>query len=186
MRDTGFVITPEQRARQTSYHQRQPDGKLEPQPLETLFVPEFYAGGGGLYSTAPDYIRFVRMVLNEGSLDGVRVLKPETVALAARNQIGDIEAGILKTTTPSRSTDVDFFPGQSLKWGLATMLNAQAGPNGRSAGTLTWAGIFNTHYWIDPAKRVAGVIMMQVLPFGDPKSMRLYGAFEKGVYAALV
>jgi methyl acetate hydrolase len=185
MKDTGFATTEEQRARQVRVHQRKADGSLEPQPLETPFTPEFWAGGGGLYSTAPDYLTFVRMLLQDGSFNGTQILKPETVALMGRNHIGDIEAGILKTTTPQRSTDVDFFPGQSLKWGLGYMINAEAGPNGRSAGSLTWAGIFNTHYWIDPAKRVTGVIMTQVLPFGDPRAMAVYGRFEKGVYNAL-
>lgn len=185
MEDTGFVTSPEQRARQASVHQRKPEGSLEAQPLETPFVPEFYAGGGGLYSTAPDYMTFVQMILQEGSLNGVRILRPETVALMGRNQIGDLEAGILKTTTPARSNDVDFFPGISLKWGLGYMINMQPGPAGRSAGSLTWAGIFNTYYWIDPAKHVTGVIMTQVLPFADQRAVQLYGQFERGVYNAL-
>ncbi|HEY0203715.1 MAG TPA: serine hydrolase domain-containing protein, partial [Acetobacteraceae bacterium] len=185
MKDTGFAITAEQRARQVSVHQRQPDGSLQPQPLETPFTPEFWAGGGGLYSTASDYMTFLRALLQDGALDGARILQPETVALMRQNQIGAIEAGILKTTGPGRSTDVDFFHGASLKWGLGTMINMQAGPNGRSAGSLTWAGLFNTHYWIDPARRVIGVIMMQVLPFGDERAMRVYGEFERGVYDSL-
>ena len=105
--------------------------------------------------------------------------------MLGQNQIGGIEAGILTTTAPARSADTDFFPGASLKWGLATMINAEPGPNGRGAGTLTWAGLSNTHYWIDPARRVAGVLMAQVLPFGDPPAMRLYGQFERAVYDAL-
>ena len=100
------------------------------------------------------------------------------------NQIGDLEAGILKTTTPASSTDVDFFPGASLKWGLGTMINMQPGPNGRSAGSLTWAGLYNTHYWIDPARRLAALIMTQVLPFGDGPTMRLYGQYERSLYDA--
>jgi CubicO group peptidase (beta-lactamase class C family) len=172
MKDTDFVASPEMRARQTSNHLRKPDGSLEPQPLETQFTPEFYAGGGGLYSTAPDYLTFVQMLLNGGSHNGARILRPETVALMGENHIGELEAGILKTTTPARSADVDFFPGISLKWGLAYMINMQPGPNGRSAGSLTWAGISNTHYWIDPRRRVTGLIMMQMLPFADPRSSR--------------
>jgi CubicO group peptidase (beta-lactamase class C family) len=185
MVDSGFQINAEQRARQVHVHQRKPDGTLEPQPLETPFVPEFWAGGGGLYSTASDYLTFTRMLLNGGTLKRVRILKPETVALMNQNSVGPIEAGILKTTNPTRSVDVDFFPGQSLKWGLAYMINAQRGPNGRSAGSLTWAGIFNTHYWIDPAKRLTGLIMTQTLPFGDPLSMKVYGQFERGIYNML-
>jgi methyl acetate hydrolase len=185
MSDTDYVASEAQRSRLVSVHQRKPDGALAAQPLETPPMPEFRSGGGGLYSTASDYLTFTRMLLNGGSFNGSRILAPETVALMSRNHIGDIEAGVLRTTNPARSTDVDFFPGQSLKWGLGTMINVQEGPNGRSAGTLTWAGIFNTHYWIDPARRVTGVIMMQVLPFGDPRAMKVYGQFERSVYNAL-
>ncbi|MBV8754220.1 MAG: beta-lactamase family protein [Hyphomicrobiales bacterium] len=185
MNDTGFVASPEQRARQASVHQRQTNGSLDPQPLETPFKPEFYAGGGGLYSTAPDYVIFLQMLLNEGSFNGARILKPETVALMGQNHIGDIEAGILKTTMPMRSNDVDLFPGISLKWGLAYMINMQPGPNGRSAGSLTWAGLYNTYFWIDPKRRVAGTIMTQILPFADTKTLAVYGAFERGIYEAL-
>jgi methyl acetate hydrolase len=185
MSDTDYVAAEAQRARLASVHQRQPDGALAAQPLETPATPEFRSGGGGLYSTAADYLTFTRMLLTGGTFNGSRILAPETVALMGRNQIGDIEAGVLRTTNPARSTDVDFFPGQSLKWGLGTMINMQEGPNGRSAGTMTWAGIFNTHYWIDPARHVTGVIMTQVLPFGDPRTMKVYGLFERGVYNAL-
>jgi CubicO group peptidase (beta-lactamase class C family) len=185
MKDSGFVASPEQRARQASVHLRQADGSLAPQPLETPFTPEFYAGGGGLYSTAPDYLIFLQMLLNEGGLNGVRILKPETVALMGQNHIGDLEAGILKTSLPARSNDVDLFAGISLKWGLAYMINMQPGPNGRSAGSLTWAGLYNTYFWIDPRRRVAGMIMTQILPFADTRTLAVYGKFERAVYDAL-
>jgi len=185
MKDSGFVTSSEQRARQASVHQRQADGSLAPQPLETPFTPEFYAGGGGLYSTAPDYLIFLQMLLNEGSHSGTRILKPETVALMGQNHIGDLEAGILKTSLPARSNDVDLFPGISLKWGLAYMINMQPGPNGRSAGSLTWGGLFNTYFWIDPKRRVAGMIMTQILPFADTRALAVYGKFERAVYDAL-
>ena len=185
MKDTSFAPTPEQRARQACVHQRMPDGSLQPQPLETPFTPEFWAGGGGLYSTAGDYLTLLRAMLGGGVLDGTRILRPETVVLMNTNQIGEIEAGILKTTAPARSTDVDFFPGVSLKWGLGYMINMQPGPNGRSPGSLTWAGLFNTHYWIDPARHLAAVIMTQVLPFGDVPTMRLYGQYERSIYDAM-
>jgi methyl acetate hydrolase len=182
MKDSGFATTPEQRARQATVHQRQADGSLLPRPLEAPFTPEFWAGGNGLYSTAADYMAFLQALLHDGGFNGARILRPETVALMGRNQIGDLAAGILKTADPRRSVDVDFFPGASLKWGLGYMINAQAGPDGRSPGSLTWAGILNTHYWIDPARRVTGLIMTQILPFGDGPAMRLYGQFERSVY----
>ena len=185
MKDSGFVTAPEQRARQASVHQRQADGSLVPQPLETPFTPEFYAGGGGLYSTGRDYLAFLQMLLHDGSFNGARILKPETVTLMHQNAIGEIPAGILKTQNPGRSNDVDLFPGAPIRWSLGHMLNVQPGPNGRSAGTVSWGGIFNTYYWLDPAKRVTGQIMTQILPFADPRALRLYGQFERSVYDAL-
>ena len=109
------------------------------------------------------------MLLNGGSWNGARMLKPETVALMDKNHTGDIPAGVMKTQMPALSNDVDFFPGAPIRWGLGYMLNVQPGPNGRSAGTVSWGGIFNTYYWIDPSKRVTGLIMTQILPFADPR-----------------
>jgi CubicO group peptidase (beta-lactamase class C family) len=183
MPDTGFAPSPGQRARQASVHQRQADGSLVPQPLEPLGPREFFAGGGGLYSTAGDYLRFLQMLLHGGSLDGARILKAETVAEMNRNQIGDLPAGVLKTSMPLLTNDVDFFPGARVRWGLGYMLNLDPGPNGRSAGTVSWAGLFNSYYWLDPARKITGVILTQILPFADPAAVGLYGQFERGVYA---
>jgi methyl acetate hydrolase len=185
MGDSTFVPAPGLRARQASVHQRQADASLAPQPLETAFTAEFHAGGGGLYSTAPDYLVFLQMLLNEGSFNGVRILRPETVTLMGENHIGELRAGVLKTWMPARSNDVDLFPGISLKWGLGYMINMQPGPHGRSAGSLTWAGLYNTYFWIDPARRVTGTIMTQILPFADALALALYGRFERGIYEAL-
>jgi CubicO group peptidase (beta-lactamase class C family) len=185
MKDTGYVASAEQRTRQASVHQRQADGTLVPQPLETQFTPEFWPGGGGLYSTGRDYMAFLQMLLRGGSSNGARLLKPETVALMAQNHIGEIPAGIMKTELPTRSNDVDFFPGAPIRWGLGYMLNMQPGPNGRSAGTVSWGGIFNTYYWLDPARKVTGLIMTQILPFADPRALKVYGQFERAVYDGL-
>jgi methyl acetate hydrolase len=186
MRDTGFVISSEQRAREANVHKRAADGSLKAEPTEPAPAPHrSYSGGGGIYSTASDYLRLVRMLLRGGELDGVRILRAETVALMGQNQIGDIEAGHMKTTTPALSNDVDFFPGISLRWGLGHMINMQPVPEGRSAGSMTWAGLFNTYYWIDPAKHVAAVFMTQVLPFADHRALRAYRRFERGVYGSL-
>jgi CubicO group peptidase (beta-lactamase class C family) len=185
MKDSGYITSDEQRARQARVHQRQADGSLVPQPLETLSTPEFWSGGGPLYSTAPDYLTFLQMLLRGGSLNGVQLLRPETVALMGQNHIGNIPAGIMKTENPARSNDVDFFPGAEVRWGLGYMLNMQLGPNGRSAGTVSWGGIFNTYYWLDPVQRVTGVIMTQILPFADQRALQLYGQFESGVYNAV-
>jgi CubicO group peptidase (beta-lactamase class C family) len=185
MKDSGYVTSDEQRARQARVHQRQADGALAPQPLETPFTPEFWSGGGPLYSTGRDYLTFLQALLHGGRHNGTRILKPETVALMGKNHTGDIPAGILKTTTPARSNDVDLFPGAPIRWGLGYMLNMEPGPNGRSAGTVSWGGIFNTYYWLDPAKRVTGLIMTQILPFADTRTLKLYGQFERSVYETL-
>ena len=184
MTDTGFSITDQQRARQASLHVRQADGKLLPQQLEKPKTPSAPSGGGSLYSTAPDYLALLQALLNGGSFRGASILKPETVALMSANQIGDIEAGKLKTTNPALSNDVDFFPGARLRWGLGHMINAGPVADGRSAGSLTWAGLFNTYYWIDPTMRIAGVIMMQILPFADPLALKAYRQFERGISQA--
>jgi len=185
MTDTDYVISSAQQSRLVSVHQRKPDGSLEPVAPPDPPWREFWSGGGGLFSTGRDYLVFLQMLLGQGRFNGAQLQRPETVALMGRNQIGDINAGILKTANPQRSDDVDFFPGIPCKWGLGYMINTQAGPNGRSAGSLTWAGIFNTYYWLDPQKRVAGVLLTQILPFADHTAVKLYGEFENAVYDAL-
>ncbi|HTW50262.1 MAG TPA: serine hydrolase domain-containing protein, partial [Stellaceae bacterium] len=185
MMDTGFAVSAEQRARQASVHQRHPGGALEPQPFEQKIDREFLAGGGGLYCTTGDYLAFLQALLHGGAFNGQRILKPETVALMSQNHIGGLTVSVLRTNNPPLTNDVDLFPGQPVRWGLGYMLTPEPGPNGRSAGSVSWAGIFNTYYWLDPVKRVAGVIMTQILPFADLPTLSVYGAFERGVYAAL-
>ncbi len=184
MTDTGFVPSADQASRLVRVHRRGSDGSLEPITLETP-QREFFSGGGGLLSTGRDYLAFLQMLLHQGRLDGAELLRPETVALMGQNQIGDLQLGIMKTAMPELSNDVDLFPGVRCGHGLAYVINTQPGPNGRSAGTLTWAGIFNTYYWIDPHRHVTGVILTQILPFADQRAVRLYGEFERGVYEAL-
>jgi len=185
MSDTDYAISAAQQTRLVGAHQRKPDGSLEPIPVADPPWREFWSGGGGLYSTGRDYLVFLQMLMHQGAFNGVRLLRPETVALMGQNQIGDINAGVAKTAMPLRSNDFDFFPGIPCKWGLGYMINTEPGPNGRSAGSVTWAGIYNTYYWLDPQKRVAGVILTQILPFADERAVRLYGEFERGVYDAL-
>ncbi|MET3843530.1 serine hydrolase domain-containing protein [Bradyrhizobium sp. OAE829] len=185
MSDTGFVITEQQRARQASLHVRDAGGKLVAKPFEKLAPTSGFSGGGGIYSTAPDYLVLLQALLNGGRFRGTSLLRPDTVAMMSTNQIGNIEAGILKTANPALSNDVDFFPGVHLRWGLGHMINVDPVREGRTAGSLTWAGLFNTYYWIDPKKRIAGVIMMQILPFVDKQALVAYRQFERGIYRAL-
>jgi len=190
MNDTTFVLSPQQREREASVHRRRPDGSLmgqplEPAPKQLASAPRTFSGGGGIYSTAPDYLTLIRALMHGGALDGARILRPETVVRMGQNQIGDIDVGVLKTTVPTLSNDVDLCPGVRCKWGFGHMINMDALPGGRSAGSLTWGGLLNTYYWIDPAKRVAAVFMTQVLPFADNRSLDLYRQFERGIYANL-
>ena len=117
-------------------------------------------------------------------MDGARILRPETVALMGENQIGDIDVGVLKTTVPALSNYVDLFPGVTRKWGFGHIITMQAVAGGRTRH-LTWGGLLNTYYWIDPGRKVAAVFMTQVLPFADSRALRLYRQFEHGIYAAL-
>ncbi|MBX9651722.1 MAG: beta-lactamase family protein [Xanthobacteraceae bacterium] len=182
MHDTGYAISDAQLARQASLHVRKSDGRLVARPLVKQAEPKEFSGGGGIKSTAPDFLALLQAILNGGGLPGKRILRPQTVELMSVNQIGDIDAGILKTTKPGLSADVDFFPGVRLRWGLAGMINIDPVPERRRAGSQTWAGLYNTYYWIDPASGVAGVVMMQILPFADKRALGVYRQFERGIY----
>jgi CubicO group peptidase (beta-lactamase class C family) len=182
MKDTSFKLSAAQRARLSAIHQRAEDGSLAPIEFGLPEEPEFYMGGGGLYGTVPDYIRFCRMILNGGSLDGAQVLQKDTVDTMAQNHIGALEVGPLRTAIPPLSNDVELFPGMSKKWGLSFLINTQAVPGGRSANSLAWAGLANTYFWIDRTKRVCGVFASQLLPFYDDTAIDLLGKFERAVY----
>jgi methyl acetate hydrolase len=182
MADTSFKLSPSQRGRLVAMHARGADGSLKPIEFEMPQEPEFFMGGGGLYSTGPDYLKFVRMFLNRGSLDGKTVLRPETVAMMGQNQIGNVNVVMLKTVMPDSSLDAEFFPGMVKKWGLGFMINTETAPTGRSAGSLAWAGLANTYFWIDPSKNIGGVILMQLLPFADAKALQTFADFESSVY----
>lgn len=182
MNDTSYAISPERASRQASVHKRKGDGSLEPRPLETVFTPEFRGGGGGLHSTAPDFLVLLQMLLHSGTLGGAQILRPQTVALMAQNQIGNLPVRVLKTAMPELTNDVDLLPGVQLGWGLGFMINLQPAPAGRGAGSLSWAGLYNTYYWIDRSRNVTGVFMSQVQPFADAAVLNLYDHFERHVY----
>ena len=185
MSDTAFKITPAMRQRLAKIHQRGDDGSLQPLDLEIPQEPEFEMGGGGLYSTAGDYLKFVQLFLNRGKANGKQILMPETVALMSKNAMGKSKVVMLKPAIPPLSNDAEFFPGMSKSWGLSFMINDEKAPTGRSAGSLAWAGLANTYYWIDQSKGVGGVFLTQVLPFADKKSLPLFYDFEKAVYQSL-
>src|SRR6195952_1505558 len=185
MSDTGFKIGAEQRKRLVGMHARGADGSLAPIPFELEQEPEFHMGGGGLYGTAGDYIKFCQMILNKGKGNGNQLLKPETVALMGQNHIGELNMTKLTSAVAFATNDVDLFPDMDKKWGLSFLINTARTAEGRSPGSLAWAGLANTYYWIDPARDVTGVILMQLLPFRDKKCLEAFAGFESGVYAGL-
>lgn len=185
MTDTGFKIGESQRKRLVAMHGRGPDGSLAPIPFELEQEPEFHMGGGGLYGTAGDYIKFTRMILNKGRGNGNQVLKPETVAMMGQNHIGELAMTRMTSAVAFATNDVDLYPDMVKKWGLSFMINTAQTLEGRSPGSLAWAGLANTYYWIDPARDVTGVILMQVLPFADGPCLEAFAGFERGVYAGL-
>ena len=185
MTDTGFLISSAQRARVAPMYTRKPDGTLAPMAFEMPQRPEFFMGGGALFSTPRNYMAFLQMLLHEGTFNGAQLLKPETVAMMRQNHIGDLNVVTLKTVNPASSNDADLFPGMVHKWGLSFDINTQPGPAGRSAGSIAWAGLFNTYFWLDPVKRVTGTIMTQLLPFADDRVLKLFAEFERGLYQAV-
>ncbi len=185
MDSTGFRITPSMRARLAKIHQRDARGALAPTERGERQDPEFERGGGGLYSSARDYLEFVRMILARGAGEHARVLAPETVELMARNHMGETCVRMLRTAMPAVSNDAELFPGTPKSWGLSFQINEAPAPTGRAAGTLMWAGLANSYYWIDVRRGIGGVFLTQVLPFADVKALPLFYAFETAVYRAL-
>ncbi|MEP6960689.1 MAG: serine hydrolase domain-containing protein [Acidobacteriota bacterium] len=186
MKDTDFGVAPDKFDRMVGRYQRTPDGKFEPQPRVQPPPVTDFNGGGGLSSTANDYAKFMQMILRFG-LTGVsaEILKGRSVEAMMKNQIGGIRAGAMKSFQPNVSADVDTNPGSVDKWGLGFLLHGPGKTGERSEGSMAWAGIFNTYFWIDPNRGIAGVIMLQYLPFFDPTAIRLLNDFERATYANL-
>lgn len=183
MTNTVARMTPEQRANSTPVHIRGEDGKWSATDIDWAQQPEFWGGGHFLYSTPRDYLRLQRMLLGGGELDGTRILAQDTVAAAFTNQIGDLEfPAEMPTAHPELSGPVNLGPG--LKWGWGLLLNPVAMPGMRAAWSGTWSGLFNTHFWVDPASGLTGAIYSQTLPLADPAAFEMYVNFEVALYAA--
>jgi methyl acetate hydrolase len=187
MKDTGFIFDASKIERLVGYYRRQADGTLKMDPRRAPGPPRDFNGGGGLFSTVGDYVKFTQMILRHGTLEGSssagQILSGRTVEAMSTNQSGNNRAGILKTTNPAISSDMDLHPGSSDRYSVGFLLNPEPYAGGRSAGSLAWAGIANTFYWIDPARDRCAVIMMQFLPFVDKAAVSLLQDFERAVYA---
>ena len=186
MDSTAFTMTDDMRRRLARMHRRAADGGLEAMPdFELPQHPEVQMGGHGLYATVPDYAKFIRMWLNDGSGPNGRVLKRATIEMATKNGLGDMKIKSLPGVIPWLSNEAEFFPGMPKSWALSFMINDEAAPTGRPAGSLAWAGLANLYYWIDRQNGIGGFWATQILPFADPTSVGRYLDFETAVYDGL-
>jgi CubicO group peptidase (beta-lactamase class C family) len=179
MEDTSYILPAAKFDRVVTRWTRNNGGPLQPADRSMPKPPASFNGGGGLYSTAADYTRFMQMILRKGQ----DILKPKTVESMTVNQIGLATAGKMRSFKPDTSADVDIQPGAAEKWGLGFLINTTAYQGGRAAGSLAWAGLYNTFYWIDPKSSVCAVILMQFLPFVDKEAVGMLNDFERAVYA---
>jgi CubicO group peptidase (beta-lactamase class C family) len=179
MKDTTYFPNAEQAARKSSVHAPLPDGSFVTIPFGMPDSHHFMMGGGGLFSTPSDYLKFLTVL----ATGGAPLLKPETFALMLSNQTGEMDAGIMKPANPAMAGEYVPLPGQIRRHGLAGLLNMDEVPGGRSAGSTAWAGLANCYYWADPATGAAGVLMAQVLPFGNEGVIDTFDKVEKAVYA---
>ena len=183
MHDIGFTMTDSMKARRATIHDRAADGKLTALPdLVLPQPPEMDMGGHGLYASVGEYTKFIRMILNDGAGTNGRVLKAETVARMAQNGLGNIKSTGWTTSIPSLSNDGEFFPGVSKSWACTFMVNDEDTPTGRPAGSLAWAGLANSYFWIDRKNGVGGYWASQILPFQDAVSYPGFVDFETAVY----
>lgn len=163
--------------------QRTEDGGFHVVPVAPPARPRLYGLGTCLYSTAHDYIRFLRMVLGDGEVDGHRILRPASVLLLKEDQLPPgVSVQPIRSDDHRWSCDIDPFPNVRKSW-TAGFLRVEEDVDGmRSAGTLSWGGILNSHYWVDPDNDLAAVFMTQALPFCDPRVIDRFHEFERTVY----
>jgi len=184
MKNSTFSLSPEQENRRAAMHERLADGRLAPMDFPLAPAPNPMMGGGGLYSTAEDYMKFLTAILNDcAGPDGQRLLKPQSMAFLTDNHVGEIECGVLESSMPSLTNAFEPLKGVPKRWTLGMMRNETPGPHGRNAGSLAWAGLSNCYCWADVKTGVAGVILMQFLPFADSRALETFGAFEQAVYS---
>lgn len=184
MDDTTFAPTEQQMARASAVHAKMPEGNFAAMDLPAAENPEFEMGGGGLVSTMSDYARFIRMILNDGELDGVRVLGADTIADMSANHMGDHRVSELATAMPPYSNDAELFAGEEKSWGLTFQVHEEASATGAPAGTLTWAGLANSYFWIDRENGLGGCYLTQILPFADEGTVNVFYEMMRTVYAS--
>ncbi len=179
MHDTVFFRSKAHLARAASMHARTPDGGVVAIPFGMPDAAYFGMGGGGLYSTVSDYLKFMDLILGKGP----QVLEADSLAALCSSEVEGPEVGVSKSAQPATSNDFDPAPGAVKSWSLGFVSNVEAGPHGRRPGSLAWAGLGNCYYWIDREAGAAGIMCAQLLPFADPRALAAFAAFERAVYA---
>ena len=181
MNDTSYLVPTTKYSRVVAVNARDASGKFEERPVPAT-IPATVQGDGGLYGTASDYGLFLRMLLNRGTLNGKRILSDQSAKLMLEPASGTVVVKEQQSANLSLSRNFPVGAGKD-KWGLGFQLAAEKQPNRRSPGSGTWAGIFNTHFFIDPSRELGVVVMMQTLPFYDEASMKVYAGAEEAVYS---
>ena len=182
MTDTFFNVPKEKQSRVAALYLRQDDGNFMQPPQRPLDPAKFFSGGGGLYSTAADYLEFARMIAGGGTFGDKRILRAGTVAQMTHNQLGDLTLVPLTSLLPTIAKNPVRIPGSLDTFGLGFGINSTPVDSGRSAGSLAWAGIDNTYFWIDPPRKICAVILMQILPFSDDVAVSTAEQFERAIY----
>lgn len=182
MHDTAFSISPSMQDRRVSMHLRQADGRLK---AKSDFIleqnPEVQMGGHGLYSTVPDYLKFIRMWLNHGSVNGQQILQEKTIQLALANGLDGLCLKNLPGVIPALSNPVELYPEAEKGWSLGFMLNQTETNTGRPAGTIGWCGLANLYYWIDLQHDIGAYWATQTFPFMDVGAYAHFLQFETAV-----
>lgn len=186
MHDCAFELTPAMQSRLASLHTRNEQGELAPYDLILPQPPAMDMGGHGLYGTIPDYMKFIRMMLNDGRSDsGEQLLQPQTVDMMLSNRLGDLTSGGWTTSMPALANTGEFYPETPKSWGYSFQVNNEATTTGRPAHQAMWAGLANLYYWIDKKTGVGGMWGTQILPFFDAASYQGFVDFETEVYRQL-
>lgn len=186
MTDIAFTRTANMKSRSATIHAREGDGLSPMDDFALPDNPDIDMGGHGLYGTVPQYMKFIRMWLNDGSGPNGPILRPETVAWAVKGAlVAPQEVTMLPGVIPSLSNDAEFFPGLKKGWSYTFMVNEEKAPTGRPAGAIGWAGLANSYYWIDRQNGIGGYWCTQILPFADPISFPGFLDFESATYRAM-
>ena len=189
MLDTSYALNSNALNRSTTIMTRKnnelvADSAYQPTLCEKPDI-ESFRGGGGLYSTVQDYGCLLRALLNKGRLNGINILSSKTIEMMFQNQIADLKINDMRTQEPLLTNNLDLSFDAKAQWGLGLLLHDQGTQIGRSPGSGSWAGFFNSYFWVDLEKDICGIFATQILPFLDQPSMKVFVEFEKEVYSSM-